>query len=42
MTEHHDRHTMEWMREHLVRADGEREAAQHFLDSGFDEVPRWS
>jgi hypothetical protein len=34
MTEYHDRHTMERMREHLVRADGELEAAQHFLDPG--------
>jgi hypothetical protein len=37
MTEHHDRHTMERMREHLVRADGELEAAEHFLDPGSDE-----
>ena len=34
MTEYHDRHTMERMREHLIRADGELEAAQHFLDPG--------
>ncbi len=31
MTEYHDRHTMERMREHLARADSELEAAQHFL-----------
>jgi hypothetical protein len=37
MTEYHDRHTMERMREHLVRADGELEAAQHFLDAGSAE-----
>jgi hypothetical protein len=37
MTEYHDRHTMERMREHLVRADGELEAAQHFLDHGSAE-----
>jgi hypothetical protein len=34
MTEYHDRRTMERMREHLFRADGELEAAQHFLDPG--------
>jgi hypothetical protein len=37
MTEHHDRHTMERLQEHLVRADGELEAAQHFLDPGSAE-----
>lgn len=37
MTEYHDRHTMERMREHLARADGELEAAQHFLDPGSGE-----
>ena len=34
MTEYHDSRTMERMREHLVRADSELEAAQHFLDPG--------
>ena len=37
MTEHHDRHTMERLREHLARADGELETARHFLDSGSAE-----
>jgi hypothetical protein len=37
LTEYHDRHTMERMREHLARADGELEAAQHFLDPGSAE-----
>ena len=37
MTEHHDKHTMERMREHLARADSELETAQHFLDPGSDE-----
>jgi hypothetical protein len=37
MAEYHDRHTMERMREHLARADGELEAAQHFLDPGSAE-----
>ncbi len=37
MTEYHDRHTMERMQEHLVRADGELQAAQHFLDPGSAE-----
>ena len=37
MTEYHNRHTMERMREHLIRADGELEAAQHFLDPGSAE-----
>jgi hypothetical protein len=37
LTQYHDRHTMERMREHLVRADGELEAAQHFLDAGSAE-----
>ena len=32
MTEHHDKRTMERMREHLARADSELETAQHFLD----------
>jgi hypothetical protein len=32
MREHHDRNTMERMREHLARADSELESAQHFLD----------
>ncbi len=31
MTEHHDRQTMERLRERLAHADGELEAAQHFL-----------
>ena len=38
MTEYHDRQTTERMREHLVRADGELEAAQHFLGPGSAEV----
>ena len=40
MTEHHDRHTMERMREHLARTDSELETAQHFLDprSGLEDV----
>ncbi len=37
MTEHHDKHTMERMREHLARADSELETAQHFLDPGSGE-----
>lgn len=37
MTGYYDRHTMERMREHLVRADGELEVAQHFLDPGSAE-----
>ena len=37
MPEYHDTHTMERMQEHLVRADGELEAAQHFLDPGSGE-----
>jgi hypothetical protein len=37
MTQHHDRHTMERMREHLARADSELETAQHFLDPGSAE-----
>ena len=37
VTEYHDRHTMERMREHLIRADGGLEAAQHFLDPGSAE-----
>ncbi len=33
MTEHHhDRETMERMREHLARADNELRDVQHFLD----------
>jgi hypothetical protein len=32
MAEHHDRHTMERMREHLARGDSELETAQHYLD----------
>ena len=31
MTEHHDRQTMERLRERLAHADSELEAAQHFL-----------
>ena len=31
MTEHHDRQSMERLRERLARADSELEAAQHFL-----------
>ena len=38
MTEYHDSHTMQRMQEHLVRAEGELEAAQHFLDPGSAEV----
>jgi hypothetical protein len=37
MTEYHDRHTMERMQEHLIHADDELEAAQHFLDPGSAE-----
>ena len=37
MAEHHDRHTMERMQEHLARADSELETAQHFLDPGSAE-----
>jgi hypothetical protein len=37
MTQHHDRNTMERMREHLARADSELETAQHFLDPGSAE-----
>ena len=37
MTGHHDRHTMERMREHLAHADGELGTAQHFLDPGSAE-----
>jgi predicted urease superfamily metal-dependent hydrolase len=37
LTEYHDRHTMERMREHLARADSELEVAQHFLDPGSAE-----
>ena len=37
MTDYHARHTMERMREHLIRADGGLEAAQHFLDPGSAE-----
>ena len=37
MTQHHGRHTMERMREHLVRAHGELGTAQHFLDPGSAE-----
>ena len=32
--EHRHGMTLERLREHLVRADGELEAAQHFLDPG--------
>ena len=31
MTEHHDRQSMERLRERLAHADSELEAAQHFL-----------
>ena len=31
MAQYHDRHIMEWMREHLARADSKLEAVQHFL-----------
>ena len=37
MPEHHDKQTMERLREHLARADSELETAQHFLDSGSAE-----
>ena len=37
MTEHHDKHTMDRMREHLARAASELETAQHFLDPASDE-----
>lgn len=37
MTEHHDKHTMERMPEHLARADSELETAQYFLDPGSAE-----
>jgi hypothetical protein len=37
VTEQHDKHTMERMREHLARADSELETAQHFLDPGSAE-----
>ena len=37
MREHHDRQTMERLREHLARADNELRAAQHFLDPGSAE-----
>ncbi len=37
MTEHHDKHTMERLREHLARADSELETARHFLDPGSAE-----
>ncbi len=37
MTQHHDRNTMERMREHLARADSGLESAQHFLDPGSAE-----
>ncbi len=40
MTEYHDSHTMERMREHFVRADGELEDAQHFLASWTSDPPR--
>ena len=42
MTEYHDRHTMERMRKHLVRADGELEATQHLLDRIRRGNPRWT
>ena len=32
MTEHHDRQTMERLRNYLARADNELREAQHFLD----------
>ncbi len=32
MREHHDRRTMERLREHLARADNELRDAQHFLN----------
>ena len=32
--EHRHSMTLERLREHLARADGEREAAQRFLDPG--------
>jgi hypothetical protein len=32
VAEHHDRRSMERLREHLARADSELKAAQHFLD----------
>ena len=33
--------TLERLREHLARADGELEATQYFLDSGRRERTRW-
>ena len=38
MTEHHDRQTMERLREHLSRADNELRDAQHFLAPGSAEA----
>ncbi len=37
MPEHHDKQTMERLREHLARADSELGTAQHFLDPGSAE-----
>jgi hypothetical protein len=34
MTKHHDRQTVERLRENLARADNELRDAQHFLDPG--------
>ena len=38
MSEHHDRQTMERLREHLARAELELRNAQHFLDPGSPEA----
>ena len=38
MSEHHDRQTMERLREHLARAELELRNAQHFLDPGSAEA----
>jgi hypothetical protein len=35
--QHHDRRTLERLREHLGRADGELRDTQHFLDPGSAE-----
>jgi hypothetical protein len=39
--EHRHGTTMERLREHLARADGELEAAQRFLDPGTRTRPTW-
>jgi hypothetical protein len=38
MTEHHDRQTMERLREHLSHADNELRDAQHFLNPSSAEA----